>query len=97
MANQKVFPIPWGSESICYWCTKNGKCKLWTEDPEIPTMTLPTASNMPTVEVVKSAGVRMRFTQMFKLGSLQGCPINEFNPDPTRLPEQFKDCKIVVR
>jgi len=94
---KKVFLVPWGSESICYWCKKNGKCSLFKEDPEIPTLTLPRGSNPPSPYVLLNAGVKIRFTQIFKLGALQDCLINEFEPDETKLPDSFKDAKIMIR
>jgi hypothetical protein len=97
MSEQKIFEVPWGSESICYWCKKQGQCSLYKDDPEIPTMTLPASANPPSLEVLQRAGVKIRFTQLLKLGSLRGCPLNEFEPDETKLPESFKRCRIVVR
>jgi len=93
----KIFYVPWGSESVCYWCEKQGKCSLYKNDPEIPTMTLPASAMPPSVDVLQRAGAKIRFTQLLKLGALQGCPINEFEPEPSKLPQQFKGYTIVLR
>jgi hypothetical protein len=78
--SEKMFKVPWGSESVCYWCKKNGECRLYVEDPELSV-----------------GGFSIRFTQLLRISSLQGCPINEFDPETHKLPENFKDCKIVLR
>jgi hypothetical protein len=101
---EKTFEVPWGSESICFWCKKNGKCSLYKEDPELsftrkvrgqlvrPGEVLPTTGDWYELQEQK-----MRFTELMKGGSLRGCPINEFDPDETKLPENFKGYKIIVR
>jgi hypothetical protein len=95
--SEKVFLVPWGSESVCHWCKKNLKCRMFTEDPELATMTLPSGCPAPSVKVVQRAGPRIRFTQLLMMAALQGCPINEFDPDETQLPDSFKGSKIVIR
>jgi len=97
MSERKIFLVPWGSESICYWCKKQGQCSLYKDDPEIPTMTLPASANPPSPDVLQRAGVKIRFTELLKLCSLQGCLLDEITIDPAKLPQHFKDCTIVVR
>ena len=97
MSEQKIFEVPWGSESICFWCRKQGQCSLYRDDPEIPTRTLPANANPPSLQVLENAGARVRFTQLLKLGSLRNCPINEFEPNYTKLPDTFKGHIIIER
>jgi len=78
------FIIPWGSENICYWCRKDYKCKYYSEDKE--------------VEILKYCiPIKIRPTQLMKLGQLCGCPIQEFELNRNRLPKEFKNCKIIER
>ena len=85
-SEEKVFTVPWGSESICYWCKKAYKCQYYTEDKEVAVLMLP--HHVP---------IKRRPTQLMNSGQLCRCPINEFEPDSTKLPEEFKNCTIVVR
>lgn len=89
MTEDKIFKVPWGSESVCRWCKKNGKCSLYTEDPRLKTYKKIKEESVPDRKI--------HFTDLIMTGSLRGCPINEFEPDYSKLPEQFKDCKIVIR
>lgn len=81
----KIFEVPWGSESVCYWCKKNYKCNYYEENRETKVM------------FYEVTPITIRPKELMKLGSLQGCPINEFEPDKTKLPDAFRGCTIKVR
>jgi len=99
MSNEKRLEVPWGSESICTWCKKFGKCQMFTGDPEIPFIQLPSGANTKNItsEYIEKAGVRIRFTQLFKIAQISHCPMNEFEPDESHLPESLKGSVIVER
>lgn len=102
MAEQNVFEVPWGSESICYWCKKEGKCKLYTEDPRILTFKRLKREKPITIkgEVFIHRLIpdrKIYFSDLIMTGSLRGCPINEFYPNEEKLPKQFKGSRIVMR
>ena len=75
---KKAFTVPWGSESVCSWCKKNGKCELWTEDKEFKIL-------------LYGVPIRIHFKDLRLVSALQGCPIDEFEPDNSKIPEQFKE------
>lgn len=62
------FEVPWGSESVCYWCKKRDKCQT-----------------------------KKTIAHWIMIGSVFKCPIDDFLPDYSRLPEQFKGMEIVVK
>jgi len=72
---------------------------MFTDDPEIPFIQLPANANTKgiTSEYIEKAGIRIRFTQLFKLAQITHCPISEFEQDESRLPESFKGAIIVER
>jgi len=55
---------------------------MWDEEIKI------TLHNIP---------VRTWFEDFMKSCQLLDCPIDGFEPDHSKLPDQFKDCKIVIR
>ena len=85
MTKEKVFPVPWGSESICYWCKKDTKCSFFLEDKEI------------RAKFTGGIPIMIRPTQLIKFGQLTACPIKEFKPNPSKLPKAFKGNKIVQK
>jgi len=102
MTEDKIFKVPWGSDSVCYWCKKDGECSLYTEDPRLETFKKIKREKPITVKgetfthrLVPNR--KIHFTDLIMTGSLRDCPLNEFEPDYSKLPEQFKDCKIVIR
>jgi hypothetical protein len=79
-----TFEVPWGSESICYWCTKNGRCRMFDSDVKVYLLKV----SGDTLDCVS-------FADVLKRGPVTSCPIREFDADYSKLPEQFRGMRIV--
>lgn len=83
----RTFRIPWGSESICYWCEEDGGCEMFTTPGQ-------------TLKVPVAGGIEgsVLWRDLYMVAQIRRCPLNKFVlSSAPRLPSGYENATVVVR